>query len=40
MIGRIYLAGEILPMDKRKAQEWFLKAGELGDPRSMAKAGS
>lgn len=39
MIGRIYLAGEILPMDKRKAQEWLIKAGELGDARSMAKAG-
>lgn len=39
MIGRIYLAGEILPMDKRKAKEWLIKAGELGDARSMAKAG-
>lgn len=39
MIGRIYLAGEILPMDERKALEWLIKAGELGDARSMAKAG-
>lgn len=39
MIGQIYLAGEIVSKDEHKALEWFLKAGEMGDSRSMAKAG-
>jgi len=39
LIGQIYQAGEIVPKDEHKAMEWFLKAGEMGDSRSMAKAG-
>lgn len=39
LLGRIYLAGELVPQDEKKALQWFLKAGELGDARSMAKAG-
>jgi TPR repeat protein len=39
LLGRIYLAGKVVPQDEKKALQWFLKAGELGDARSMAKAG-
>jgi TPR repeat protein/predicted nucleic acid-binding Zn ribbon protein/DNA-directed RNA polymerase subunit RPC12/RpoP len=38
-LGRIYLTGEAVPKDEHKALQWFLRAGELGDARGMAKAG-
>lgn len=39
ILGRIHRQGELVPQDNRKAIYWFLKSGELGDPRGMAMAG-
>ena len=39
ILGRIHLQGELVPQDNREAIHWFLKAGEMGDPRGMAMAG-
>lgn len=39
VIGRINRLGELVPQDSRKAIYWFLKGGEMGDPRGMAMAG-
>ncbi len=39
ILGRIHRQGELAPQDSRKAIYWFLKGGEMGDPRGMALAG-
>ena len=39
ILGRIHLAGELVPKDDRQAIHWFLKGGEMGDPKGMAMAG-
>ena len=39
ILGRVHLFGELVPQDSRKATYWFLKGGEMGDPRGMAMAG-
>lgn len=38
-LGRIYLGGDAVPKDEREALQWFRKAGDMGDPCGMAKAG-